>query len=176
MSVTAPAPLPLIHSGRREGSASKELRFGRNYPFTTTIESPRAQQLAGGGSSELALPMADFECEHGRLPTDSTPDCGCWSEGQRKAFAKAKSIRPENKKPAAAITDREAEALKPPIAIVTEAPGDEPAATVLGPYPPIAPETYDDDVLGSVLRDLDAEINRLLEARERLHELRRTDA
>jgi hypothetical protein len=24
--------------------------------------------------------LADHECEHGRLPLDSTPPCGCWPE------------------------------------------------------------------------------------------------
>jgi hypothetical protein len=29
---------------------------------------------------EAALPMADFECEHGRLAGDRTPECGCWPQ------------------------------------------------------------------------------------------------
>lgn len=27
----------------------------------------------------MPLRLADFECEHGRLPHDGTPPCGCWS-------------------------------------------------------------------------------------------------
>jgi hypothetical protein len=25
-------------------------------------------------------PLADHECQHGRLPLDRTPPCGCWPE------------------------------------------------------------------------------------------------
>ena len=28
--------------------------------------------------------MADFECKHGRLPSDSTPACGCWPNERPK--------------------------------------------------------------------------------------------
>lgn len=44
-----------------------------------------------GGPSEIAdaraaasgMPLADFECSHGRLPHDRTPVCGCWPQERR---------------------------------------------------------------------------------------------
>jgi hypothetical protein len=33
--------------------------------------------------------MADFECTHGRLPSDPGPACGCWPNERRKPAAAA---------------------------------------------------------------------------------------
>lgn len=50
---------------------------------TTTI-TPRSSSPASllssmlGPSLDRSLVSADMECAHGRLPSDSSPDCGCW--------------------------------------------------------------------------------------------------
>jgi hypothetical protein len=31
--------------------------------------------------------LADFECQHGRLPTDATPPCGCFPHERRPILA-----------------------------------------------------------------------------------------
>lgn len=45
--------------------------------------SPLAYLETGGYCAPLMPPLAsaDYECEHGRLPGDRSPACGCW--GQR---------------------------------------------------------------------------------------------
>lgn len=39
------------------------------------MDGPGLEEL--GWSDQTRL-LADFECEHGFLPTDSRPGCGCW--------------------------------------------------------------------------------------------------
>ena len=42
-----------------------------------------AMRLAGGAcpiEAGLLGRLADHECEHGRLPVDRTPSCGCWPQ------------------------------------------------------------------------------------------------
>jgi hypothetical protein len=50
-------------------------------------DHPLAEMLSLDGdplllAARAGFPMADFECRHGRLPSDRTPDCGCFNHGQ----------------------------------------------------------------------------------------------
>lgn len=51
----------------------------RNYIMNTTT-----WDLSSGAGADSYLPpyLADDECKHGRLPTDPTPPCDCWSVEQ----------------------------------------------------------------------------------------------
>jgi hypothetical protein len=59
---------------------SADGEHARRYPFTTTV-LPAAPLDRGGGPE---LYDAVNECEHGRLPGDKTPPCGCWDSEHRE--------------------------------------------------------------------------------------------
>jgi hypothetical protein len=49
---------------------------------TVPIDADDARITIDGGGDWLAMdrriPLADFECRHGRLPGDMGKDCDCW--------------------------------------------------------------------------------------------------
>jgi hypothetical protein len=44
------------------------------------MDAQAAENSWATAAIENGWPLADFECKHGRLPSDRTPPCGCWPE------------------------------------------------------------------------------------------------
>ncbi|HYB25588.1 MAG TPA: hypothetical protein VEF89_03145 [Solirubrobacteraceae bacterium] len=66
-----------------------------------------AMRVAGGAcpiESGLLGRLADHECQHGRLPGDSTPRCGCWPQENQTVSplqaAKRRTARPAEREAA----------------------------------------------------------------------------
>ena len=55
-------------------------------PVPTVFEAlSRLVDKAHDWEAAIVSQSADRECEHGRLPGDATPPCGCWPEEVEKA-------------------------------------------------------------------------------------------
>lgn len=54
----------------------------RQIAFISPRQSSPASMLSSmlGPSLDRSHLSADMECSHGRLPADSSPECGCWKQ------------------------------------------------------------------------------------------------
>jgi len=66
---------------------------------TPFAERYRAATRQAGGAcpieSGVLGRLADNECDHGRLPGDCTPKCGCWSPENAPVIALGQRVQPQ---------------------------------------------------------------------------------
>jgi hypothetical protein len=133
----------------------------------------RLSKLCGGCPIEAGLigAIADNECEHERLPSDTSPPCGCWPSEVVKdpplvieempaadvEMAEAKVATPVPAKAVVEVAELEleleVEEIKPEIPVATE------SASQLVEIPPF---------IEALVEQIDAELDRLRAQRERV--------
>jgi hypothetical protein len=129
----------------------------------------RLSKLCGGCPIEAGLigTIADNECEHERLPSDTSPPCGCWPSEVVKdpplvieempaadvEMAEAKVATPVPAKAVVEVAELEVEEIKPEIPVATE------SASQLVEIPPF---------IEALVEQIDAELDRLRAQRERV--------